>query len=337
MKKSIALLAALLVAMTIAGGSTYTLHAAPLAEHGGIHLSIADSTTGLPDAEGPPGGQVTMRVAATGTQNMAGLTFRIEYDETVVTVPDGGVTASEDLPDGALFVSNVNNTDGFVSIALVGFSQTGTIFPASMDIADIVFDLNPSGAGQSTPLTFTNEDAFDGNLGNPQPIPVESADGSITIQNVFDILGVVTLQLRTPATQGGIGFSKASVRAVGTGFDTTVQAAPDGSFVIPNVPNGTYTVTADAPGYLSARRQNVVVENADVTLPTKQLLAGDTDDSGSILGADISRVVAAFFQTTVDCKNTAGFVVDFDCSGRVLGNDISVAVSNFGKFQNQPW
>lgn len=330
MQKSMALLATLLVAMTIAGGSTYTLYAAPLAEHGGIHLSIADSTTGLPDAEGPPGGQVTMRVSATGTQNMAGLTFRIEFDPTVVTVPEDGVIPDEDLPDEALFVSNVNNTEGFVHIALVGFSQTGTIFPASMDIADIVFDLIGD-PGDSTPLAFTNEDAFDGTIGDPQPIPVESADGTITIVEAeCSISGIVKLDGRT-------NHSKGKVTATGPEV-MEVALNADGSFLLTGLTPGTYRLLATAKGFLSAQKDNVpCVSGENTDLGEKELLGGDADSSGRVTITDIGILARWFGKTTVDCEDDRGRVVDIDCSGRTTITDIGKATANFGKASPQPW
>ena len=144
----------------------------------------------------------------------------------------------------------------------------------------------------------------------------------------------VTLQLRSD-------HSAANVTATGPGFDTTVSVASDGSFEILDVPDGTYTLTASAPGYLSAELAGVVVAGSEVTaavtVPAAQLKAGDIDNSEFININDITGIVASFGTSVKDCADDLGRFVDLDCGGFVNINDITGAISNFGLASPQPW
>ena len=141
----------------------------------GAVLRIADAATGDRHAEGDSGGQVTMTVTAEGAADMAGIQFRVEFDNLVVQVAGGGV-AEGDLPGGFAFVYNVNNEEGFVSIALGSATAAGV---GSLAIADITFDLTGVPGG-STDLTFTEVVAADDSV-TPVAISVTSLDGSIGI------------------------------------------------------------------------------------------------------------------------------------------------------------
>ena len=144
--------------------------AMPAYQATGVTISIVDSATGLPEAAGTTGEQVTMSVTADGTEDVAGIQFDIEYDSSVVTV-DG--VAEGQLPAGHIFVVNPTKP-GVVTIAVAGATATDA---SSLLVAAITFDLIGS-PGDTTTLSFTNVSASTASL---LSIPVEPAHGRISI------------------------------------------------------------------------------------------------------------------------------------------------------------
>src|SRR5712692_2758124 len=82
------------------------------------------------------------------------------------------------------------------------------------------------------------------------------------------ILGTVT------DPQGAvISGAKVTVRNVNTGLERTTQTSADGSYAVPELPIGTYTVTVSQSGFQTSSITNVAVDVAaekrvDVTLKT---------------------------------------------------------------------
>ncbi len=229
-------------------------------------------------------------------------------------------------------LGGADNTAGVATVVVVGSSGIGL---SPVTIADITFDL-VGAPGSSGSLTFAGAIAGDTSRTD---IPITSATGgTITIAAAggFPIQGTVKLQLRTPATQGGVGFSSASVRAEGP-INRTARVAPDGSFQICGAPDGTYSLTASAPGFLSAGLAGVVVSGGDVTVPETELLGGDVNSSGLVDINDITAITASFFQRVESCIDEIGRLIDLNCSGRVDVNDISGTTANFFKSGLQPW
>ena len=169
-------LAVLLFATVAAMGCAGPLHAKPPLQGPEITLTIADAATGLPDSEGEADERVTMRVSADGTEEMAGIQFKVGFDSSVVQVATDGVVQGE-LPQGILFESNVDNTAGSVSIITASATAADV---SSLTIADITFSLVGS-PGESSPLTFTEVVASDGAV-PPQAIPVVPVDGSLSVR-----------------------------------------------------------------------------------------------------------------------------------------------------------
>ena len=111
------LLLALLAALT----ANITVQAAPPTQAAGITFSITDPATGLSDAEGEAGTDLSMLVSTQGTDNMQGLQFALRYDPEVVTVAS---VVSGQVPQNFLFMAN-QSVPGVVKIALVGFAAAG--------------------------------------------------------------------------------------------------------------------------------------------------------------------------------------------------------------------
>ncbi len=133
------------------------------------------------------------------------------------------------------------------------------------------------------------------------------------------VTGRVTLQGRDDDSGTRIGSEAAST-----------ETAADGSFSL-TLPPGAHVLTASQPGYLSAQT-TVVVEAGPLTLPTGQLLAGDTDNNGHVDIADLVLIAAHYgAQPPGDPR------ADLDLSGRVDLMDLILVGGNFGQQAPRPW
>ncbi len=333
MIKKALVLGALVAGLLGALSAVLPAEAVPANQAAGITLSVQPA-----DAQGFAGCQATVSVTADGTQDVAGLQFDLLFDPSVAKVVDDpatprvdGITRGADLPGGHLMLGGADNTAGVATVVVVGSSGIGL---SAVTIADITFDLVDA-PGSSTSLTFAGAIAGDPSRTD---IPVTSTGGTITIAAAegFLIQGTVKLQLRTPATQGGVGFSSASVRAQGP-MSRTVPVAPDGGFEVCGATDGTYSLTASAPGFLSAKLEDVVVAGENEPVPETVLLGGDADSTGFVSIDDITAAIASFAQTVQDCIDDEGRIVDIDCSGFVSIDDITGTIASFAKSSPQPW
>src|SRR5260370_27585827 len=103
------------------------------------------------------------------------------------------------------------------------------------------------------------------------------------------ILGTVT----DPQGAVVVG-AKVTVRNVNTGLERTTQTSADGSYAIPELPIGSYTVTVNQSGFQTSSVTNVAVDVAsdkrvDVALKTGQG-ATTVEVSGEALRSEERRV-----------------------------------------------
>lgn len=146
--------------------------------------------------------------------------------------------------------------------------------------------------------------------------------------------GTVGLIGRTPILPPGIGYAITTVRVGGA----PVSADAAGSFTLSGIDDGTYTLTASAPGYLSTSRTISVVNGALVgTLPPLQLRAGDVFGQGAVGINEIAAIAAAFGTSPPDRIDAQGRIVDLNGDGVVDVGDVSAAAASFGLIAPQPW
>lgn len=140
-----------------------------------VTLKIADPS-GSAVIQGNPGERVTMQVIIQGenVRNMAGIQFKVRFNNQIVKVPDNGVSKGE-IPSSFLFLSNVDNAEGFVAVAVAGSSALND---NDVTIASITFEL--LGAGQQTTLSFADVVTSDAS-GDNTAILASPAGGSIAV------------------------------------------------------------------------------------------------------------------------------------------------------------
>jgi hypothetical protein len=149
------------------------------------------------------------------------------------------------------------------------------------------------------------------------------------------ISGTVTLQGRTATFPAGVGHRTATVTLSPGGVSVTVNI--DGSFGIPDVAAGTYTLTASASGYVSRQRTNVVVGSSAVTPPSTQLRCGLVNSDNFVNINDITATVASFGKTLANRVDAQGRFVDQNGDRFVNIDDITCVVSGFGSTSPLPW
>ena len=108
------------------------------------------------------------------------------------------------------------------------------------------------------------------------------------------ILGTVT------DPQGAVvSGAKVTVRNVNTGLERTTQTSDDGSYSVPELPIGTYTVTVNQSGFQTSSVTNVAVGVASERRVDVALKAGQVTTTVEVSGETLSQV-----ETTTDTLGT---------------------------------
>lgn len=148
----------------------------------------------------------------------------------------------------------------------------------------------------------------------PNYVTVQAAEGSAQ--------GQVDLQGRGDETGAVVSF-------LGSLYTTTVGS--DGQFAL-RLPAGTYTVTAQMSGYLTASGRVTVSPGAAATLGAIRLLGGSVDGDADIDIYDLVAVAAAFGSSPPANPNA-----DINGDGRVNIMDIALVGINFGTSGPLSW
>lgn len=99
------------------------------------------------------------------------------------------------------------------------------------------------------------------------------------------ILGTVT-----DASGAVVSGANIAVKNVNTGLERSTQASADGSYSVPELPLGTYTVTITQTGFQTWVTSNVVVDVATERRVDAQLKAGQVTERVEVSGEELSQV-----------------------------------------------
>jgi len=91
-------------------------------------------------------------------------------------------------------------------------------------------------------------------------------------------LGTITGNVTDP-TGGAVAGAKITITEDATGLSYTVETSSSGDYARPALKPGTYTVTAEAPGFRRVAQQNVIVSGGDRVGVPLQLAVGDVTQS----------------------------------------------------------
>src|SRR6266852_255246 len=123
------------------------------------------------------------------------------------------------------------------------------------------------------------------------------------------ILGTVT-----DPSGAVVSGAKVTVRNVATGLERTTQTSADGSYAVPELPIGTYTVTITQSGFQTAVTTGVVVDVASERRVDDQLKTGQVATTVEVPGESLPQV-----ETTTDTLGgtfTQTDVKDLPINGR---------------------
>jgi hypothetical protein len=144
---------------------------------------------------------------------------------------------------------------------------------------------------------------------NPQTKIVSLPVGGLVIQDfaLASQMGSISGTVMHATTEDPLEGANVSVRVEGvTPVTVTVPSDANGDFLVPNVPAGTYSVTASLEGFNTSTVTGVVVESGldtegvDIYLEEKPTVLSGTVRSASILlvGANVSIFGTDFFSLT---------------------------------------
>ncbi len=108
------------------------------------------------------------------------------------------------------------------------------------------------------------------------------------------ILGTVT-----DASGAVVSGAKVTVRNVNTGLERATQTSTDGSYSVPELPIGTYTVTISQSGFQTSVTSSVAVDVAAVRRVDTALKAGQVATVVEVSGEELPQI-----ETTIDTLGT---------------------------------
>lgn len=217
---------------------------------------------------------------------------------------------------------------------LIGcFLQSGNVSATSGAV--MTFVLTRTGPGAAA-ITFGVGGSFGTQYSDGGSAIGPGNTGALQVTEGIVVQGRVLLQGRQTDFPAGVGHGIAVV-SLSSG-NLTASVAGNGDFVFQDVPSGTFTLTATAPGYMSGERLGVVVVGTSpVTLPVVVLGCGLVNNDSAVNIQDISATVAAFGTSPPNRVDGQGRFVDQNGDGGVSILDISCVVSGFGRTSPQPW
>ncbi len=114
-----------------------------------------------------------------------------------------------------------------------------------------------------------------------------------------------------------------------TGVVKAEIEAHNGTYTIPNVPNGTYTIRFEKISHLPAE-QSMTVADADFTAEDVRLLVGDINQDNMIDITDLTNLIEVFGKS----ESADGFraAADLNEDGEIGIPDLTAFIENFGKF-----
>ena len=160
---------------------------------------------------------------------------------------------------------------------------------------------------------------------NETPGPTATPTITPTGTSTGTIVVIVPGQVVLPKNANG-DWSGATVTVDDTGQDATTDA--DGNFNLVDVPVGTHSsITADAPGYISAVCESPTITSPAANLAVVSLISGDIDGDDKVDITDATAVGASFGETDpetaadingdgiVDILDIIAVSVNYDRSG----------------------
>ncbi|MDP6514075.1 MAG: cohesin domain-containing protein, partial [SAR202 cluster bacterium] len=251
--------------------------------NGGMTVSVMGGNSGSPVIPVAPGGEVLVKIVATGAAQLAGLQFKLGFDPSLLQVVTGGVTPG-DVGSGAVFQPSVDNEAGVVSVA---FARSDSLNMTTAIVSEIRFASSGT-EGQCSSLLLTGVVAASGSV-PPEEISSTVVDGSLCVRTSnppvdLSVVGAKSGQNREDVRQGETATMKLVIGNAGSvagiqaklKFDpaklsvpsggVSTGSLPQGFIFASNVDNGAGFVSVVAAGSVALGAPTAVVAEIDFVL-----------------------------------------------------------------------
>lgn len=231
----------------------------------------------------------------------------VTVGNTAVTVPDKTLLKGDVNGDGV-----INQTDSDLVSEKIATQYPSANYDPACD-----FDGNGSITASDLGDVTLNMDKTIESYGENIVIP--GVSGKITpVVNTgdpdFDALHTVTVTLKRASDGATVAVTEAN------------KSTGNYSFIAPE--RGNFIIEFKRPGYLT-RQTTVTFDDEKVTLPDKDLMAGDVNGDGAVTVTDAGLVTAAYLKEYPE----EGYdpACDFDGNTVINVTDAGLATSNYGK------
>jgi hypothetical protein len=306
--------------------------------------------------EGPatvaPGESFSVTISAlnVGGNGLYGVQFDGSYDPALIAA--SGLQLSSSLE--FVLLDTINQTAGSIQVVA---SRQGAVPGLTGDVVLATFNATATGVdgdvvtfsfanvkiGDSTatalnvmPQSYSVTISSGGATPTPTPTPGDTPTSTPTPNDTptptptpdssnATISGRVILGANSSNDWSGATVVLSGTVSLGTTTDTI------GAFTLNSVPVGSYSVTADAPGYLSAVCSAATVAAPTTTLNSVSLVVGDINGDDLIDISDATAVGVSINQTG------SGLAADLNADGVVDIFDLILVNVNFLKAGPQVW
>ncbi len=305
-----------------------------------IRIDQAEGDLSLFNVESPPvfnvGDQFKISIIAenVGELGIFGSQFEVFLDPAYLQIVEGSFVSGSAMVPVVTAIASVDNEAGTAVWAASRQGNldnvSGNVVLATLTLEAILSTEPPE--GQTTAISLDNvklgaKGGVDAPISGLVGLDVIIRDDGTTPDG-SDITGIVTVEGRAEDNQAGH-----AVTALGDlGEEYAETTDETGFFFLNNLPDDTYLMNANSPGFLAAACTSVAHTMDTLTdLANVQLLAGDIDDDGFIDITDAVAVGSVF-------GNTEPEIADLNIDGIVDILDLILMSANYGETsEGNPW
>ncbi|MCC7358804.1 MAG: right-handed parallel beta-helix repeat-containing protein [Anaerolineales bacterium] len=287
------------------------------------HAALSAVSSGSPQADEVGEGAGITYTIQLAAENVTGLDFDLEFDETKLQVTSI-ITNANFTQAGLCAVSSVSSANSSGIISFCG-SNTSEVDGAAVTVVQVVFQGLASGV---SPLDFdATDDQFGMSPGYGSSNNIYAAaltDGSVTILDATSATGRIDLQGRANDSGAVLTFAVGNTQGYGPYPFSTSDAW--GAISAAGVVQDTYNITVSMARYLDvtlASGKSKVVGATPATLADLVLFGGDANDDDAINIGDASIIGAQY--------GTVGSNGDINADGTVNLLDLVLMGGNFDK------
>jgi hypothetical protein len=278
--------------------------------------------------------KISIVAESVGEPGIFGSQFQVFFDPIHLQVVEGSFVSGPAMEPVVTAIASADNEAGTAAWAA---SRQGDLDNVSGDVVLATLTLEAISPteppeGQTTAISLDNVKL--GAKGGID-VPISGLDGleviirdDGTTPGRGDIIGTVTVEGRAEDNQAGH-----EVTALGDLGEEYAETTDEvGFFFFNNLPDDTYLMNANSPGFLAAACTGVAhTMDALTELASVQLLAGDIDDDGVIDITDAVAIGSVF-------GSTEPAIADLNIDGIVDILDLILMSANYDETsEGNPW